>query len=739
MERSYVTPSGEASWTPAAVHSPTDTPFSGEVRVRNRRFVNEDTGFAVLDCTTGDDRLTLVGLIAHLEQDERAEVSGRWARDPRYGPQVRVDSALPLPPSDADALADYLRRVKHIGERRAERLLERHGTAVLDAIDRDPPAAFRAVGLSARRAAEAAASWDALRAMRELHLLLAPHGLAYLVTRVHKEYGDGAHRVVWTEPYGLTSVFGVGFQIADRIARGLGVDAGDPARKRAAVLHVLSEAERDGSTCLPRGQLLQRATELLGVGALQPALVDELASEGDVVILDGDWIYRRQTAELEEELAERVGELLSSEPAAALKKVRASRGDAAVPGNDELTEAQRAGVQAAFAKRLSILTGGPGTGKTASIRTIVAVAEEHKLRVILAAPTGRAAVRMSHATGIDATTVHSALGWIPGSGPSRDEDYPLECDILTIDETSMANLELLVTLLRAVGPETNVVLVGDADQLAPVGAGKPFADLVATEAVPTAKLEQIFRQAAGSMIVQGAHRVRRGLVPSFAADDGMKRDLYFIDSRDPPAARETVVKLVAERLPSHFEVDPVDDIQVFAPMYRGELGIDALNRDLREALNPAGEKTVGGFRLGDKLMLSGRNLHELGLMNGTLLRLLEAWADDDGDTTLLVRADDTTFEVSDEELAHLRLAYACSVHKGQGIELPIAVLIAHPDAGGWFFRREMLYTAMTRATHATVIVGDRSVVERAVRSADTVRRHSRFPWRIQRLIEGASG
>jgi exodeoxyribonuclease V alpha subunit len=293
-----------------------------------------------------------------------------------------------------------------------------------------------------------------------------------------------------------------------------------------------------------------------------------------------------------------------------------------------------------------------------------------------------------------------------------------------------------VTLLRAVGRGTNVVLVGDADQLAPVGAGKPFADLVATAAVPTAKLEQIFRQAAGSMIVQGAHRVRQGMTPSFAVADGMKRDLYFIDERDPIAARGTVVDLVAERLPSHFGVDPVDDIQVFAPTYRGELGIDALNTALRERLNPTGEKATARFRIGDKLMLSGRNLHELGLMNGTLLRLLETSTDDgDGETDggLVVSADGTIFDIPGEELPHIRLAYACSVHKGQGIELPIAVLIAHRAAGGWFFRREMLYTAMTRATVATVIVGDRSVLERAVRTADTARRHSRFPWRIQQL------
>lgn len=708
-------------------------PFSGEVIVRRRRFANEETGFAVLDCTAENSRVTLVGPIAHLEEDERARVSGEWARDPRYGVQVRVESALALPPSDREALLDYLCRVKHIGDRRAQQLLEHHGTDVLAVIDRDPAAAFKAIGLSGRRAVDAAGSWDALRAMRELHLLLAPHGLAYLVSRVHKEHGDGAHRVVREDPYGLTSIFGVGFHIADRIARGLGVEPDDPARKRAAVLHALGEAERDGSTCLPREQLEAAAAQLVELDGLSPTVVDELAATGEVVIFHGDWVYRRATAELEAELAERVGELLAAAPAPRLREVQATLSASFAQGT-ELTDEQRAGVEAAFAKRLSIITGGPGTGKTASIRTLVAVADEHDVRVLLAAPTGRAAVRMSQATGADATTIHSALGWIPGSGASRDEDWPLECDILTIDETSMANLELLVTLLRAVGPDTNVVLVGDADQLAPVGAGKPFADLVTTEGVPTANLEHIFRQAAGSMIVQGAHSVRRGREPSFDAAAGMERDLYFLAHSDPVEAREAVVGLVAERLPSHFDVDPMDDIQVFAPVYRGEVGIDALNTALRGALNPGGDKAPGGFRLGDKLMLSGRNLHELGLMNGTLLRLLETWADDEGDGTLLVAADDTTFEISDKELDNLRLAYACSVHKGQGIELPIAVLVAHPAAGGRFLRREMLYTAMTRATRATVIVGDRAVIERAVRSADTDGRYSRFASRVNEVI-----
>ena len=328
--------------------------------------------------------------------------------------------------------------------------------------------------------------------------------------------------------------------------------------------------------------------------------------------------------------------------------------------------------------------------------------------------------------------MHSALGWIPGEGPTHDEDDPLSCDLLIVDETSMANLELLVTLLRAVSKSTHVVLVGDADQLAPVGAGKPFAELVASGAVPTVRLTHIFRQAAGSMIVQGAHAIRRGEAPAFRATDGMRRDLFLIERADPRAAREEIVSLVSSRLPAHYEVDPVRDIQVFAPVYRGELGIDALNLALRDALNPEGQPVRGGrLRIGDKLMMTGRNLHDLGLMNGTLLTLLDEVSGSDGDdAALLLAAEDTVFRLPPEEAERLRLAYACSVHRGQGIELPVAVIVAHPAAGAFFLRREMLYTAVTRARLATVIVGTRDVIARAARTADTGRRHSRLGERL---------
>jgi exodeoxyribonuclease V alpha subunit len=705
-------------------------PFDREVTIRRQRFANADNGFAVLDADTATDPVVLVGPLAHLEIGERAHVTGTWVTDSRFGEQVQVSAARPLPPEDRDALISYLRRIRNIGDKRARRLIESYGAEhVLDRIDEEPARAFRRVGLNPFRAEEAAASWNELRTIRRLHLLLAPHGLAYLAKRISDEYPNTAHRVITENPYELTRLFGVGFKVADRIARAHADSVESiPGRVSAALIYALSEAEgRGGSTCLPVGQLLAAARELLGQPPDESA-IDQLVQDGDLA-REGEWIYRTPTWELEHELGERVLQMLAGGEDAKLSPI----GDELLESGElTLTAEQEAGVRAAFEHRLSVITGGPGTGKTASIRTIAKLGEAKRARVLLVAPTGRAARRMTEASGVEAKTIHSALGWVPGELPEHDEDDPLPYDLLIVDESSMANLELMVTLLRAVAPGAHMVLVGDADQLAPVGAGKPFADMVSSDVVPTARLSHIFRQAAGSMIVQGAHAIRRGEAPEFKAAEGMRHDLFLLERASAREALALIVNLVSERLPKHYGVDPVEDIQVFAPVYKGELGIDALNRALREALNPAGRPVGGGrLRTGDKLMMTGRNLHEKGLMNGTVLYLEDEIPGAEGeDEALLLRSDEQYFRLPPEEAESLRLGYACSVHRGQGIELPVAVIIAHEQAGAFFLRREMLYTAITRAKLATVIVGSRAVLARAARTPDTDRRYSRLGERL---------
>ena len=713
--------------------------FDERITVRRRRFAQENTGFAVLEAVAEDGKpLVLVGPLVHLEERERAHVLGTWVNDSRYGPQVKVSEAVPLAPADADSLRALLIRVRHVGGKRAQRLIDNYGAAdVLDAIDGDPETAFAGTGLRGRRAREAATSWEELRCTRLLHMLLAPHGLAYLAPRIHAEYGPGAHRVVQERPYELTSVFGVGFHLADRIARSIGSGGDDGERAQAGALHLLSEAERGGSTCMAAQRLLSELRELIGAPVDDTVLVGLL--ERGKIEREGRWIYRAETARLEAELAQRIARLRSLEPS---ERLRAPREDEIAATGLAPNLAQTEALGHAFCTKLSLITGGPGTGKTASIRAIARCAVTQGARVMLVAPTGRAAVRMSEAPGLRARTVHSALGWVPGEGPEHDEQDPLKCDLLIVDECSMANLELLVTLLRAVGPQTSVVLVGDADQLAPVGAGKPFAELVACGLVAVTRLSHIFRQAAGSMIVQGAHAVRAGRTPGFACAAGMRRDLFMIERGDPDRAREEIVSLVAQRLPAHYDVEPLSDIQVFVPVYRGELGIERLNDALRDALNPTGRTVRGGrLRVGDKVMLTGRNLHDLGLMNGTLLRVIDevgvsaegAAQGESAEPSLLLGSDESIFKLPMHESDRLALAYACSVHRGQGIELPIAVIVAHPAAGAFFLRREMLYTAITRAKQATVIVGTREAVQRAARTTDTSARHTRLGERLHRI------
>ena len=495
------------------------------------------------------------GPLAHLEIGERAHVTGTWVTDSRFGEQVQVSAARPLPPEDRDALISYLRRIRNIGDKRAKKLIESYGAEqVLDRIDEEPAAAFRRVGLNPFRAEEAAASWNELRTIRRLHLLLAPHGLAYLAKRISDEYPNTAHRVITENPYELTRLFGVGFKVADRIARAHAESVESiPGRVSAALIYALSEAEgRGGSTCLPVGELLAAARELLGQPAEEGA-IEQLVQDGDLA-REGDWVYRMPTWELEHELGERVLALLAGGETGRLSPIG---DDLLESGELTLTPEQEAGVRAAFDHRLSVITGGPGTGKTASIRTIAKLGETQRAKVLLVAPTGRAARRMTEASGVEAKTIHSALGWVPGELPEHNEDDPLPYDLLIVDESSMANLELMVTLLRAVAPGAHMVLVGDADQLAPVGAGKPFADMVSSDVVPTARLSHIFRQAAGSMIVQGAHAIRRGEAPEFKAAEGMRHDLFLMERASPREALALIVNLVSERLPKHYGVDPV--------------------------------------------------------------------------------------------------------------------------------------------------------------------------------------
>lgn len=691
--------------------------FRGTLEIRHVIFRAEGDGYAVLEVLDPDsgDEFTLVGPVGHLNAGERAAVSGEWQEHSRYGPQVRATDALPLDPTDRAGQIAYLTSLRYIGPARAERLVDEHGEGVLEAIAADPQGIFNSLrGVSARQAAAAAESWHATRAVRDLHVQLAPHGLAHLAARLHARYGSEAMRVLHEDPYSLTEVEGVGFARADRIALAADVPPESDRRAQAAGAFVLAEAERQGHTNLPLDVLTRRAAELLGLRP-QPEVLT--AAEG--VLVEEGRVYRRPTHACEVWVAETL-------------RARAGGGSALEhePGPEPahgLTAEQWAAVGRAFGARVSVITGGPGVGKTVTTRAIVAEAEAAGLKIALCAPTGRAARRLEEATGHGAMTIHRLLEWMPGDEPRFGPGHPLPAELVVVDESSMLNLRLAEVLLGGLAEATHLVLVGDSDQLPPIGAGKPFAELIESGIAPVTRLRHIFRQAARSMITTSAHAINQGLAPSLVPEPDQKRDFFFLDRPSPERALDSIVELVAERVPEGLGFDPIREVQVLAPMYRTAVGIDALNERLQARLNPGGRRALNDrFRIGDRLIQT-RNSHELGLMNGSICFLVE---DDPDEEAIAIETDDGgSLVVPYEEAGSLRLAYAISVHKAQGCEVPVVVCVCHRSHSR-MLTRPLLYTAITRAREACVLVGDRAALRIAARRDEGSGRYSSLAERL---------
>ncbi len=695
----------------------TTEPFDAEVRVQHTLYKAADESFAVVLIQAPDgDTVTAAGPLAHLAPGTRARVAGRWQEHPKYGHQVEADLGYELDPDNASGVRKYLLTIRHIGKSRARVLMNRYGDAVLEQIDTDPEAAFAGLpGLGRRAAARAAESWRERRALRELYLLLAPHGAGWLAEPLRARHGSEATVIVRTRPYLLTEEHGVGFATADAIARANGAAIDSQARLRAATVHLLREAELRGHTYLTRAELRTRAAGL--VGELEDAVLEALATDA-VLALDDGRVAVAATFQTERAAAAKLAQLAAAEPVLRRSKPppRASA---------DLSHEQQAAVGAAFACQLSVVTGGPGTGKTTLVGAIVEQAAAAKVEVALCAPTGRAARRLEDATGHPATTIHRLVEWQPGAGPVRGPGYPIECDLLVVDESSMLSLSVAATLLAALGEETHVVLIGDADQLPPVGAGKPFADVIESGRVPVVRLTHVFRQAARSLIVQAAHAINSGQPPRTQATDTELRDFFFIERpRDSDAAAE-IVALATERLPRHYDADPIRDVQVLAPIYRGAVGVDMLNERLRAKLNPEGASCLDGpLRIGDKLIQT-RNDYATGLMNGQIVIALGEEEDEDGERLLVETDAGERLAVPAERTRSLRPAYAISVHKSQGCEMPVVIVPVH-SSHAVLLSRNLLYTAVTRARNACVLVGERQALTRALRRADAFRRNSRL-------------
>ena len=692
--------------------------YSGTVEVLGVIYRADDDGYAVLEVQEVDsgEGFALIGPVAHLDPGAQAEVSGEWQTHSRYGRQLRAQGAVPLDPADRDGQVAYLSSLRHIGLKRAERLCDTYGEAVLREIAADPERVFGSLrGVSADQAAAAAQSWYASRAIRDLHVQLAPHGLAHLATPIHARYGERSMAILHEDPYRLTEVPGVGFARADKIALAADVPPESSRRAQAAALYALIEAEGQGNSYLPLPELTQRTARLTGIGPDPDVLV-----QAPGLVEDESRIYRESTLESERAVAATLATRAAAPP-------HLDHDPGEEPRSD-LTDEQWAAVRAAFGARVSVLTGGPGVGKTKSTKEIVAEAEAAGATIALCAPTGRAARRLEETTGHEAKTIHRLLEWMPGREPAFRPGRPLPADLVIVDESSMLNLRLAEVLLNGLAETTHVVFVGDADQLPPIGAGKPFEDLIASGAVPVVRLTQIFRQAARSMITTAAHEINQGRPPHLEPGPEQEHDFFFIERGTPERALETVVEVVAQRAPAKFAVDPVREVQVLAPMYRGPVGIDALNERLQAELNPAGAPALDNrFRIGDRLIQT-RNSHELGLMNGSIVFLRD---DDPSEEEIVVDTDDGgSLVIPYGETGALRLAYAISVHKAQGCEVPVVVGVCNRSHSR-MLNRPLLYTAITRARSSCVLIGDQAVLASAVRRDDSGGRHSGLAERLR--------
>jgi exodeoxyribonuclease V alpha subunit len=689
------------------------------VEVAAVRWKAPDGAFAVLAGVSDQgEEVVLVGALDHVHEGESVAVEGGWQRHPRHGWRFVAERTRVQEPASEQALLAYLGSVKHVGPLGAAWLLERHGPEeVLAAVDREPERVLREVpGIGPARIGAAVRSWEDQGALRAVRLFLEEHGVpAAVAARIYRAYGAGAIETLRTDPYALTELDGIGFATADALAQALGTPPDSPGRLDAGLRHALHEAESDGHCHLPRPELEERARRLLGADA--DDRIDDLAARGRLVIED-DRVFDPGMHAVERRLAGHVRALVDDEPRLRLRAPRRPT-SGFVP-----TDAQWAVVQAVVDHRLAILTGGPGTGKSQTMRTLVDLVHAERGTVRLCAPTGKAARRLAEMTGAMATTIHRLLEYSPGEGFTRDAEDPIPgTDVLIVDEASMLSVRLAEALFAAVGPRTHVLLVGDVDQLAPVGPGRVLDDLIESGRVPVVRLTEIFRQAARSLIVRAAHAVNEGKPPPTTAGPDDVRDFFVIARNGAHAIRDEVVSLATTRLPSHYGLDARAEVLVVAPMHRGPAGIDALNDELRSLLNADGPPIPGTpFRVHDRV-LQTKNNHERELMNGEM-GVIEHH-DAERDRVLLACDDGRRLMLSTSELDTMRLGHAVSVHKAQGSQAPAVVVVLH-RGHHLMLTRNLVYTAITRAERVCVVVGEPAALHAALGRRDAHARNTRL-------------
>jgi exodeoxyribonuclease V alpha subunit len=719
-------------------------------------FYNDENGYGVVKVKADqryraaearDGLITVVGVLPSIQVSETIQFTGDWIDDPKYGKQFRAEMMTPIMPTTESGIVSYLSSgiVKGIGPKTAQKIVDYFGTKTIDVLDHHPEMLDDVPGLKRELAKTLKIAWVENQSMRQTMIYLQGYGVtAKMAARIYGQYGSDTINTVNQNPYALADeVHGIGFVRADAIALSMGLDKDSHNRMRAGLHYALNQLAKDGHVYAPREVLIAKAAEMLGIEnnkGLDTALQRELdahnlvrdpllaedGSEIEAIYLPIYFGSERSAAIRLKDLAE-IPSPITEE--ARHINWREFLEDLAEENQIALSPQQQGAVRAALTNKVSILTGGPGTGKTTTLRMVINALETLDFTFALASPTGRAAKRLSEATDHPAKTIHRLLGFVPGEGFVYDEDNPLDVDMLIVDETSMLDLLLLFDLLKALKPETHLMLVGDVDQLPSVGAGNVLRDVINSGVAFVTRLQNIFRQTEGSHIVVNAHRINAGDAPFM---DNKSRDFYFFVQDDPVEAAKLVVSIVQERVKKQFgeDVDLIDDVQVIAPMYRGPIGVHALNEALQAALNGGtnkAEKKLGGrlFRAGDKVMQT-RNNYDKDVFNGDIGRI---YGIDFDDQILDVSFDGKHVDYEYLEAEELIHAYCISTHRSQGSEYPIVVMPVMTQHY-MMLQRNLLYTAVTRAKRAVVLVGNRKAVYLAVENNKVAERYSGL---LQRL------
>ncbi|WP_247895324.1 SF1B family DNA helicase RecD2 [Azospirillum brasilense] len=722
--------SGHAS---PAVGTPAREPLSG--LVERVTFHSPETGFCVLRLKVRGQRdlVTLVGHAATISAGEFVQASGAWVNDRNHGLQFKADFLRATPPTTVEGIEKYLGSglIRGIGPVYAKKMVKAFGEAVFDVIEQEPDRLRQVTGIGPKRAQRIIAGWADQKVIREIMIFLHSHGVGTSrAVRIFKTYGPEAIQLITENPYRLArDIRGIGFKTADAVAARLGIEKTAMIRARAGIGYALAEATDQGHCGVPVAELIPLAVKLLEIDASILETAADLERQDGAVVADSlggePCLFLAALHRAERAIAERLRRLAGGpvpwpeiDAEKAIPWVEAKAGIT-------LAEGQREALRHAATSKLLVITGGPGVGKTTLVNSILTMLKAKGVSIALAAPTGRAAKRLSESTGLEARTIHRLLETDPQAGGfKRDETNPLDCDLLVVDETSMVDVPLMNALLRAVPGRAALLLVGDVDQLPSVGPGQVLGDVIASGAVPVVRLTEIFRQAATSRIIVNAHRINAGQMPE-TPKAGEDSDFYFVEAATPEAGVAKLIEMVRDRIPRRFGADPVRDVQILCPMNRGGLGARSLNIELQRVLNPPGESRVERFGWtfgpGDKVMQVENN-YDKEVYNGDL-GIVSAVDPEEGTLTATFDGRSVTYDFG--ELDEIVLAYATTIHKSQGSEYPV-VIIPVVTQHYTMLHRNLIYTGVTRGKRLVIMLGQRRALAMAVRGTQGRRRWTKL-------------